>query len=174
MSLPLNLGRVSLRRLRAEDLRDFQAYRQDPEVARYQGWSAQGDEQALAFLNEMAVAPALLPGVWFQIGIAAAGSDRLLGDIGVRVHEDGQRAEIGFSLARAAQGQGLAREAVQGLLTELLFARPGLSQVQGITDARNRASLALLQRLGFVEQERWHTEFKGEPCVEIGLLLTRR
>ena len=167
MSLPLTLTRLRLRRLRPDDLRDFQAYRQDPEVARYQGWSAQSDESARAFLADMAQASAFVPGNWFQLGIADAASDRLLGDIGVHVQADGAAAEIGFSLNRAAQGQGLAREALEGLLTQILFATPGLHEVHGITDARNHASLALLRRLGFVEQARWATEFKGEACEEV-------
>jgi hypothetical protein len=48
-----------LRRLRADDLAEFQAYRRDPELGRYQGWLPVSDEEALAFLREMNAAPLL-------------------------------------------------------------------------------------------------------------------
>ena len=41
----------------------------------------------------------------------------------------------------------------------------------GITDARNLASLRLLERLGFAPRETRSTVFKGEPCVEVVCVL---
>ena len=49
-----------LRRLHPDDLAAFQAYRTDPAVGRWQGWTAQSDAQALAFLTEMAAIPLLV------------------------------------------------------------------------------------------------------------------
>ena len=58
-----------LRRLRADDLAAFQAYRHDPEVGRWQGWTPRPDAEALAFLNEMAAAPPFAPGGWTQVAV---------------------------------------------------------------------------------------------------------
>ena len=98
-----------LRRLAARDLHAFQAYRSDPEVGRLQGWVAQPDAEALAFLNEMSTAPLLAPGLWTQLGIADTATGELLGDIGLHLSADAREVEIGFSLARSAQGRGLGR-----------------------------------------------------------------
>jgi len=164
-SLPHRSSRLTLRRLRVSELSDFQAYRQDPQVGLYQGWQAQSDSEALAFLQQMAEAPLLQPGVWCQLGLADAASDQLIGDIGICLAADSASAEIGFSLRAASQGQGLAAEGV-GALIALLWAHTPAGEVRAITDARNRGSIHLLERLGFARVDSQDAVFRGEPCVE--------
>lgn len=154
-----------LRRLGSEDLPDFQAYRHDPELGRYQGWSPLSDEEAAAFLREMSTTPLLVPGHWTQIGIADPNTRRLLGDIGVFLDQDGRFAEVGFTLARHAQGRGVASAAVREVI-RLLFAATAVGRVVGITDARNSASIRLLERVGMRRAETMSAVFRGEPCVE--------
>lgn len=164
LDLPLHSPRLTLRRLSPADLPDFQAYRSDAEVGRYQGWTAQSDAQALAFLTEMSGAEAGVLGTWFQIGIAACHGDRLIGDIGLcrRVAADGKfEAEIGYSLAAASQGQGLASEALRLLMPQL-----GALRVIAVTDARNKASIRMLARLGGRCVASEAASFRGEVCVE--------
>ena len=60
--LPCPLPGARLRRLRAEDLAAFQAYRAIPELGRYQGWTPQSDADAATFLANMAQAPMFTPG----------------------------------------------------------------------------------------------------------------
>jgi RimJ/RimL family protein N-acetyltransferase len=82
-------------------------------------------------------------------------------------HEPRQ-AEIGFSFARAHQGQGFAAEAVARLLA-YLFGDLGLHRVVAVTDVGNLAATRLLERLGlrregtFVEniwfKGAWGSEF---------------
>ncbi|MCV2420195.1 GNAT family N-acetyltransferase [Paucibacter sp. DJ2R-2] len=163
--LPAPGGCVRLRRLGSHDLADFQAYRQDPQVGLYQGWRAQSDTEALAFLQQMAEAPLLQPGVWCQLGMADAVSDQLIGDIGICLAEDAASAEIGFSLRLARQGQGLAAEGV-GALIALLWAHTPAAEVRAITDARNLGSIRLLERLGFAQVDSQAAVFRGEACVE--------
>lgn len=164
---------MTLRRLRPGDLADFQAYRHDPEVGRWQGWQPQGDAQALAFLTEMAACPLFAPGQWTQLGIADALTDQLIGDVGICISDDGQAAEFGFSLARAAQGRGLASAAVREAAA-LVFAQTAVQRIHAQTDRRNLACLRLLERLGAVKLAEIATEFRGEPCVEIRYELARR
>jgi RimJ/RimL family protein N-acetyltransferase len=78
--LPLSSQRVRLRRLRASDFRAFHAYRSDPDVARYQGWSPMSEDEAMTFLRENGRNAELEPGEWAQIGIASLDDDRLIGD----------------------------------------------------------------------------------------------
>lgn len=154
-----------LRRLASDDLPEFQAYRHDPELGRYQGWSPMSDEEATAFLREMNTAPLLNPGNWTQIGIAEPDSGLLIGDIGVFLDQDGRYAEVGFTLARHAQGRGVAAAAVRETVN-LIFAATEVDRVFGITDARNYASVRLLERVGMRKTATKNAVFRGEQCVE--------
>jgi RimJ/RimL family protein N-acetyltransferase len=160
IELPLRGARVELRRLSEADLDDFQAYRSDPEVARYQGWEPRSDDWARGFLRDMATAPLLTPGHWCQLGIAEHASGRLIGDVGLCRHADA--VEIGFSLARPAQGRGLAFETLRLLLDQALRQ----DRVMAISDARNVACLRLLARLGLQLVGTEQAMFRGEPCLE--------
>ncbi|HAT33936.1 MAG TPA: GNAT family N-acetyltransferase, partial [Janthinobacterium sp.] len=161
-----------LRRLTPADVRNFQAYRHEPGLGQYQGWSAQTDSQAAAFLAEMHAAALLQAGVWCQIGIADRATDELIGDIGVCVAHDGAEAEIGFTLRTASQGRGIAAEAVAAALA-LIFAHTAVERILGVTDARNLASLRLLERLGMDELETKAAIFRGEECMEHTYVIRR-
>ena len=158
-------GRVVLRRLHETDLAAFQAYRGDRELGRYQGWSPLPEAQARAFLETMRDAPLFRPGEWIQLGIADPVSLALLGDIGIFLSDDAKHAEIGFTLARAAQGRGLATAAVRAALA-MVFASTRVERIVGVTDARNAPSIALLRRVGMTKREERGVVFRGEPCVE--------
>lgn len=156
----------------SSDLKDFQAYRLDPEVAALQGWSATSDEQALQFLNKMAVAPLFIPEQWCQVGIADPKSGHLLGDMGLCLSKDGKQLEFGVSLNRARQGQGIASAALS-LAIELVFERSTATKMVAITDARNFSAQTLLKRCGFAEVKRINSMYRDKPCIEIVYELSR-
>jgi RimJ/RimL family protein N-acetyltransferase len=156
---------VMLRRLSPNDLAAFQAYRHDPVVGQYQGWTALPDAQALAFLTDMGNAALLQPGAWCQIGICTETQQELMGDIGLLIAHDQSYAEIGFSLNPKYQHQGLATRAVREAIA-LVFAHTPVSQVLGIADARNTPSIRLLERLGMQRIATLDAVFKGEACSE--------
>ncbi len=160
-----------LRRLRPDDLEAFQAYRHDAEVGRYQGWAPVADAEALAFLEAMQREPFGRPGEWLQIAIADSTDDRLLGDIGLYTMAAGREAEFGITLARAAQGRGLAEEAALALIAGLR-AHTAVARLIAITDVRNLASARLLRRLGMTLEAEASAEFRGEPCREWHFALT--
>ncbi len=170
--LPSRAGRIELRRLDVSDLVEFQAYRRDPEVARYQSWEAMTDEEARFFLADVAGCELLRPGHWSQIAVARAESGALIGDIGLFVSADGTEAEIGVSLGRDSQGQGLASEAVLAAI-RMLFACTAVERVVGITDIRNRPSISLLNRVGMHKQGEQESVVKGEACRESVYVITR-
>jgi RimJ/RimL family protein N-acetyltransferase len=163
--LPWHSARLTLRRLRADDLPRFQAYRHDAEVGRYQGWNPASDDEARAFLVEMAEAPFGRLGEWLQIAIADGAGDLLLGDLGVFVAASGDEAEFGITLARGAQGKGLAVEAARTLI-DGLRAHTAIRRLVAITDTRNAPSARLLRRLGMELEAETEAEFNGEPCRE--------
>jgi len=161
-----------LRRLSSDDLAEFQAYRHDAELGRYQGWSPMSDAEATAFLVEMNTAQLLTPGCWTQIGLADPETQRLIGDIGVFLDQDGHCAEIGFTLARHAQGRGVATAAVREAI-RFIFATSRIERLIGVTDARNTASVKLLERVGMRRTGTRNAVFRGESCLEYIYALVR-
>lgn len=170
--LPRMAGGVVLRRLAPSDLAEFQAYRHDPVCGQWQGWTPMPDADARVFLAEMQTARPLQPGSWFQLGIAAAGDLRLIGDIGLLLAADGGGAEIGFTLSRPSQGRGLATLAVREAI-EFVFQLTLAREVRALTDARNLPSVRLLERVGMQRAETRATTFRGAPCVEHLYVLRR-
>jgi RimJ/RimL family protein N-acetyltransferase len=164
--LPQATERLILRRFIDLDLEQFLAYRQDPQVARFQGWSMLSDAEAQSFINEMQTAAIGIPGEWFQIAIAHKQSNLLLGDIGMQVDlKNPMIVEIGFTLGREEQGKGYAQEAIQALI-DALFQLRTISRIVGITDIRNEPSVRLLKRLGMSLVRCDEVEFRGELCIE--------
>ncbi len=170
LSRPFSGGRI--RRLHYSDLRVFQAYRGISGLGRYQGWSPMSEAEALAFLAAMETNGFFQPGQWIQLGIADPHTDVLVGDIGLHLSDDHQTGEVGFTLAPASQGCGVASAAVKEAV-RLLFAATPVSRILGITDARNTPSVRLLERLGFECREARHAVFRGEECVERVFVLER-
>ena len=164
---------VTLRRLSLADLERFRAYRSDPEVGFYQGWSTKPQEDAMAFIERMASAEFPVENQWLQLAIADRISDALLGDMGVVVRNSGALvAEVGVSLSRQAQGRGFATEAVRAML-ELLFKHTETARIEGITDTRNLPSNRLLERAGLRFYQTIDSTFRGEPCREHVYVITR-
>lgn len=164
--------RIALRRLEQSDLSAFQRYRSDQLLAQYQGWSTLSDSEAHAFVLEMQNAPLFRPGAWTQIAIASRITNELIGDIGLFLALDNSRAEIGFTLAREAQGTGLGTEAVREAIA-LVFAGTSVARIVAVTDARNTKSIQLLQRLGLTLTETNEATFKGELCCEHTFVVLR-
>ena len=123
------------------------------------------DEEATAFLREMNTAPLFNPGNWAQIAIADPNTQRLIGDIGVFLDQDSRYGEVGFTVARHAQDRGVATAAVREAI-KLIFATTKVDRVIGVTDARNSASIRLLERVGMRRTDTTNAVYRGEPCVE--------
>ena len=171
--LPRFAGGVVLRRLAPSDLAAFQAYRHDPVVGQYQGWSAISDTEAAAFLSAMSAARLLQTGRWSQIGIADVPSLDLIGDIGLLLAPDGIDAEIGFTLMPKAQRRGLGTAAVREAIN-LVFQVTDAQRVFGKTDARNLPSIRLLERVGMHRIGSSTAISRGGTCFEHTYAISRQ
>ncbi len=164
-----------LRPLRSDDAAAMFAYRSDPAVARYQSWEPQTVAELRAFIEDLARVEPFSPGTWHQLAIASASTGELLGDCGVHVPAAEPRsAEFGITLASAAQGRGLAGEALRALLA-ILFDRLGKHRVFCSVDPRNLRSVALVARTGF-RQEAHHRSslwFKGDWADDLVFAMLR-
>lgn len=164
----LETPRLRLRRFCDADLPRFMAYRNDPDIARYQSWDSISHPEAQALIQEQRTIPPGVPGVGMQIAIESKETGLLAGDCYFCIAaNDPKQAEIGYTLAADAQGHGLATEAVEAWLT-YAFRAYHLHRVTALLDVENHRSAALLERLGFRReghflQSGW---FKGKWCDE--------
>ena len=163
----LETERLILRRFADSDLAPFLAYRNDPEVARYQAWESCTESAAAAMIEELKVLQPGSPGEWFQFATELKETGALIGDCALKVEQDGRQAEVGFTLAREHQGKGYAQEAVSRLL-DYAFGDLGLHRVVAITDRENEPSIALLERIGMRREGRFvqNVWFKGRWASE--------
>jgi len=162
--LPIETERLRLHLFEPRDAARLASYRSDESVARYQSWFEMTREEADAFIAEQPRLPAE-HGQWIQIAIADKQTDDLIGDIGLCTHAPGTNAEIGFTLAPSAQGNGFATEACRAAI-DLAFSREGVEVVEAVVDARNLTAIALVKRLGMSLDRTESAEFKGEVCAE--------
>ena len=145
------------------------AFRSDPEVARYQAWAPESLADSRRFIENLQPVAFNTPGTWFQFGIRLRDPRLLIGDLGVHFPVDVPRqAEIGFTLAPAHQGRGLAMEAVSGLLDHL-FASVHLHRVTASVDPKNLRSIRLLRRIGMRREARFRESlwFKGGGADDV-------
>lgn len=156
--------RVRLRHFTDADFAAFMAYRNDPEVAKYQSWTGIREAEAHAFMQEQKEIQLGVPSQGVQIAIELKETGMLMGDCYFTINEhDDRQAEIGYSLSRAYQGKGFATEAVSCFLT-YAFLTFDLHRIIAITDCENAASVALLERLGLRREGHFlqNVWFKGK------------
>jgi RimJ/RimL family protein N-acetyltransferase len=144
----LETPRLIIRRFQDTDLAAFVDYRNDPEVARYQGWDSISPPKAQSFIQVQKRIEPGIPGQWFQFAVESKASGELAGDCGLCVTvQDARQAQLGVTFARAHQGQGLATEAVTAVL-DFAFINLDLHRVIAIVDAENTPSARLMERAG--------------------------
>ena len=124
----------------------------DPEQMRY--WSRG------PFDSEQELADWLCDPKWDgrSWAVLARGDDAVIGRIAVVPRGPGQ-SEIGYTIVRDRQGQGIAVEALKGLLG-YLFGVEGHRRIQADTDPDNTPSNRLLERLGFTMERRLKASYR--------------
>lgn len=154
--------RLILRRFKDSDLPTLFAYRNDPEVARYQSWSVTDKAGLQDFIQSQRPLQPGTPAEWFQFAVELKSTGELIGDCALKVSkEDIHQGEIGFTLAREHQGKGLAAEAVSALL-DYAFTKLELHRIIAITDCENSASIRLLERLGMRREGQSQQSFRNK------------
>jgi RimJ/RimL family protein N-acetyltransferase len=147
IATPVTTARLVIDLVTIEDAPGVAAYRSDPDVARYQGWT-------LPYTVEQAMA---LAGSG-QLALREGGD--LVGDAMVAmVAGSPQAVEIGITLAPDAQGRGLATEAVIALV-DAAFAR-GRARAIAHVDVRNDPSQRLFDRAGFRREGVLHHNYQS-------------
>jgi len=146
----LETERLLIRPFCDEDLEAFIAYRNNPEVAKYQGWSIPYPrEKAIEFIEEMKNKNPAEPEGWYQAAIIIKESGEIIGDAAFHLKKDENRkAYINCTIVQKHWRKGYGAEVSRRLLA-YLFDECGLHRVVAKTDAENVASCTALECLGF-------------------------
>jgi aminoglycoside 6'-N-acetyltransferase len=165
MPYPLITERLSIEPLGAADLEAFLAYRQDPDIARWQSWSPDYPiEEARRLVESQPTTLMPTPGDWIQLAIHDRSDGSLHGDVALHLLPDQPDTyEIGATIASASQHQGFAIEAARALV-ECLFTEVGAHRIVAFCDSRNGPVARLLGRIGMRHESRQvdGDYFKGE------------
>jgi RimJ/RimL family protein N-acetyltransferase/GNAT superfamily N-acetyltransferase len=155
----LRTDRLLLRPMRADDAEPLAARRSDPDVARYQNWTAPYPlEVARALVAEIAAMDGPADGEWWMLTIADHADETVLGDLVVHLTWNGRTAEIGYTLARHAWGKGFAVEAATELV-RYLFDDLGVHRVEAKLHPDNPASAMVLERIGMLHEGHLRSSF---------------
>jgi aminoglycoside 6'-N-acetyltransferase len=166
--LPLTTERLILRRLSDGDSHALAAYRNDPEVARYQSWERCSLAEAKALITEFKNQSFGTPGEWIQAAVALRTTNQLVGDVAMKLQRhDPRQAVVGFTIARHHQRHGYAREILSAVF-DYFFVVMGLHRVSADCDPRNAASWGLMESLGMRREAHHLRNFwsKGEWADE--------
>ncbi|KAG8098524.1 hypothetical protein GUJ93_ZPchr0013g36414 [Zizania palustris] len=137
---------VSLRRFDLADVDAMMVWASDPQVAAVCRWEPyESTEPLVAFIREV-----VLPHPWFRaICVVGGEEERPVGAVSVTPTADACRAELGYVLARAHWGKGVATAAVKRVVATVFAELEGLERVEALVDVRNAASQRVLEKAGF-------------------------
>ena len=169
----LQTPRLALRQISAADTADIFGIFSDPEVMRYWDHGPMTKPSDAADYVEQ-IREGLLRRHLFQWGVSDSSLGRIVGTCTLlNVSAAHQRGEIGFAVARADWGRGIAMEAVSALVA-FAFGELQLHRLEADVDPRNDRSLRLLERLGFRREgnlrERYFVGGERQDAVMLGLL----
>lgn len=168
MLTPIETQRLILRAFEDGDLNPFLAYRNHPDVARYQSWESISLARAQAFIQEQKSLTPGQPGQWFQFAVTLKDAGLLIGDVGLQVLvQHPRQAQLGLSFNPEYHGQGLATEALTAVL-DYAFINLDLHRVLAVLDAENDRARALLERAGLRREGHFlkNAWFKGHWADE--------
>ena len=159
---PLTDGMIVLRTPLPADVEGLMAEGADPQTQRFTNaadpYDRRAAEQELRWFSGGWDDPAAPIG----LVIADAGDDRYLGAVLLFRDRPGGIVELGYGVAPAARGRGVATRAVR-LASAWALAELGTPRLEARTDPDNTASQKVLERVGFTREglERRSREVHG-------------
>lgn len=136
--------------LRSMDLMDATAifrYRSNANDNQYQGFIPEKLEEVQDFIEHKIAKEFNQINTWYQLAIVLEEPNELIGDLGLHFMEN-EAVEIGCTIAKEHQGKSYATEALNRAI-EYLFTDMKKQRIIGSVDPQNKASIAMLEKLGF-------------------------
>lgn len=168
--LPITTARLTLRRYRDSDYDDLLKLQSNEDVARFLLYDARTPEQVKEGLaGRLADVAMDTDGQALTLAVELTETGQHLGEVTLFVYSAEHKAgEIGYVFHPESAGHGYAGEAAKELL-RLGFEHFGRHRMIARLDARNTASVKLLERLGMRREAHFvRNEFlKGEWSDEL-------
>ena len=144
----LETERLLLRNFCMADLESLVDYRRHPDCARYQRGQFT-DRENLSSLIERSKTDDPFSEGESRLAVARRDTGEIAGDLFVSVAKD--TISLGYTVSYRYHRQGFAFELLSALLQKLRRCFPG-REIVCCTDTENKASIALLLKLGFAEE----------------------
>ena len=146
--------RLLLREYTDRDWRDVLAYQSDPRFLRYYPWYRRTEWEVRQQIDMFTAWQRTANRLGYQLAVTMKGDDRVIGSCGIR-RKGGKEwdAELGFELATALWGRGLATEAARAMV-DFGFSKLGLHRVSSWCIAENGASARTLEKAGLTLEGR--------------------
>lgn len=174
--LIIHTRRLKIRNMISTDLMSFYEYRSNPEVTKYQGFDVMSKEEYENFIDSQKNKEFGNPGEWVQYAIVDKSTDKLLGDCAIKLQEaDPRIAEVGITISHMYQNNGVAKEAMMGILG-FLFDKKEIHRIEETVDAENVVAIKLLQGIGFRKEGHFieNIFFKGKWGSEFQYAMLNR
>lgn len=108
--------RLLLREFNADDVDAVYAYAGDAENTIYMDWGPASREEVRNFVQSRLAQQITEPRRIFDFAVCIKATGRLIGSMGLFLGDDGQQAELGYTINKAFWGKGYASEAAKGML----------------------------------------------------------
>lgn len=136
--------RLTLRQMTAADADDLREW--TPDAALYEYW---GKKAGKADKNpELMFLQPQKPQKSFHWGIVGKAEGKVIGEVWIYLIENDRMAKLAVRLSRRHHGCGYATEAVNAVV-RFCFERTELQRLWTDVDARNEASIRMLEKCGF-------------------------
>ena len=160
----LETDRLILRMIRLEDFEAYAALSADPEIMKFLGGKTWDRLESWRYM-------CAIVGHWYIRGygiwaVEEKATGRFIGRIGLHYPETWPGFELGWTLAREAQGKGYATEAAERCL-EYAFVDLDRDHVISLINPLNTASIRVAERIG--ETVEGKTELLGTEVLIYGI-----
>lgn len=140
----IRTARLTLRPYRASDLSDVLEYATNPRWAKYLPVPQPYEEQhAVEFLALQSATDRATRPSW-----AVEYQGKVVGGVNILFYIEMDRGELGYSICPEYWGQGLCTEAAQNVVNLSFASIPTLNRISATADARNKASIRVMEKLG--------------------------
>ncbi|MBO4903336.1 MAG: GNAT family N-acetyltransferase [Lachnospiraceae bacterium] len=148
----LETKRLILRRYTIDDAEDmYQNWASDPEVTRFLTWPAHADLEVTKHVLQDWI-PRYEEGNYFNWAIELKETGAVIGNIAaVRLDEDVEAADVGYSMGKAYWNQGIMTEALRAVM-DYLFDVVGLNRVSSYHDPDNPGSGRVMEKAGMLKE----------------------
>lgn len=143
--------RTILRNLEKNDVDSMYDYRNDSRCSQYQQYEDTSREYLLRFVQTYAHCQFPSREEEQHYAIAALSNNQIIGDVSVFFTEKDHCFTLGLTIAPTHQRQGFGYEVLSEIVAQLQSVYPTVDIV-ALIEKENHSSIALFQKLGFVEE----------------------